>query len=134
MKKSILFSFVVTVLLILTSCGHVSGPADVAQSIVKAMNGGDFEYVVNHLASSKTAVFTDKQKEEFKALFESEKIAKALQENGKLVSIKTDSEKIAEDGNTATVDLTISYESAGEKSESYKMTKIDNQWYAIMSK
>lgn len=134
MKKSALFSLLATILFVLSSCGAGAGPADAAKSIVKAMSDGDFEYVVNHMASSESAAFTDAQKEEFKALFESEKIAKSMEKSGKLVSCEVVSEEISEDGNTATVKLKMSYEHESEKTETYKMTKIDNKWYTIMSK
>lgn len=134
MKKSVLFSFLATILFVLSSCGAGAGPADAAKSMVKAMSNGDFEYVVNHMASSESAALTDAQKDEFKALFESEKIAKAIKKNGKLVSCDVISEEISEDGNTATVKLKMAYENVDEKTETYKMAKIDNKWYAIMSK
>ena len=119
MKKLIVIVLAVVAVFGLTSCKS-SSPSKVVDNYYKALQAGDYQ---------KAMTYTD--------LTDQEEIQKQIEKyqgfNVKIISYEVVSETIAEDGNTAEVEVkqsaTSSFNSEPkEDSKTLKLVKVDGKW------
>lgn len=119
MKKLALFVSALLMVFAFSSCSKTS-PKDVANDYYTALQKGDFEKAMTYTT-----------------LTDSEEIQKSVQKmqgiEFKITEFEIINEEIAEDGNSATVEVKYSYTSAfnndpEEKTEKLNLIKEDGKW------
>ncbi|MCF8229700.1 MAG: DUF4878 domain-containing protein [Bacteroidales bacterium] len=137
MKKLVYLSMVLLgMAVILSSCGSGGGstPADAASHIMKLMQKGDYEGVVDHMQLQvKEGEDIKAQKEMLVALME-EKAGKSMDEKGGLESYEVLEETISEDGNSASVKVKSIYGNGSEETQDMDFVKEDGKWLMEMNK
>lgn len=121
---------------IFSSCGSGGGstPADAARHIMKLMQKGDYEGVVDHMhLQVKEGEDIEAQKEMLVALME-EKAGKSMDEKGGLESYEVLEEEISDDGTSASVKVKSTYGDGSEDTQDMDFVKEDGNWLMEMNK
>ena len=119
MKKIMTLACAVFAVILMAACGGGNSPKAVAEKSLNCIMDKDFKgyaaliYIDEDRYSAEEQ---EKQRKEMAELIET-KIPMAVEINGELKGFKTTSEVIAEDGNTATVECTTTYDKNGKKKE-----------------
>lgn len=124
-----------TLVLALAACGGGSSPADIEMSMWKKIQSGDYEKAVElwYDNSEHKEGADPKEVKEFIKAF-SEKIKVESDKKGGIQSVKLDSETFSEDGQTATVSVTVTYKDGTTDSQKNDYKKIDGKWKMENSK
>jgi hypothetical protein len=136
MQKIFSSLFVAAIALVAASCGGGDTPSAITESIYSQLQKGNYEKAF--------AIWADNLDEEElpaaeeKAAFVSalsEKAKQSAEVNGGAISFKIENEEIAEDGNSATVKLTIVYgERGGIGTERNRYVKKDGKWKLLLGR
>ena len=119
-----------------TACGGGNSPKDVAEQAKKAVKDKDAKTLVDLFDTAdfeEEGESVQEQKDMLVAMYQ-EKLDEMPQTNA-VKSYETLSESIAEDGNTATVDMKIEYENGKTDTDVVKLKKDANgDWKLDMDK
>lgn len=119
-----------------TACGGGNSPKDVAKQAMKAVKDKDAKTLVDLFDTAdfeEEGESVQEQKDMLVAMYQ-EKLDEMPQTNA-VKSYETLSESIAEDGNTATVDMKIEYENGKTDTDVVKLKKDANgDWKLDMDK
>lgn len=130
MKKLVMLFAVITAFFVV-SCGGSSTPSDAAVDFYQLVADGKYEAAADCIAYAK-----DKEEESKAmviALFK-EKVDPQLEKNEGLKSVEAVSEKIAEDGNSAVVEMKIIYGNGKEEVKKVDMVLDGGEWKPSMNK
>ncbi len=108
----------------LLSCGETK-PSDVAIKSIEYMYRGEMNAYVELLTG------TEEQKQNILSMYEEkgDELAKTRDEKlGELKDIKVIKETISEDGNSAKVELEITYSKEEPAKDLVELTKVDGKW------
>lgn len=123
MRKIIDFIAIAAVALVMAACGSDNSPKGVAEEAVKCIQDNDYEgYVDLIYMEEKEGVDMAEQKKAVVGMIQS-KAASTLGKKGGISSYEVLSETVAEDGNTANVEMKIVYGNGDEKNEKMKLRK-----------
>ena len=127
MKKIVLSVATVITLFCATSCGGDTA-ADKALDIVGYMQDGNYASFVDELHEVPGKEISDIKKKQLVLMFE-EKGGESIKKKGGIESFALVSEKLSKDGNSATVEVSITYGDATTDKEKLKMIKDANgEW------
>lgn len=132
--KNVLSIFAVAVAMFLVSCGGSSSPSDAAIDVYQMLVDGKYDVVAENIYYD-----TDDAEElaQSKAMITSllkEKVAPQLVAKGGIKSVEKVSETIAEDAESAVVELKIVYGDGTEETEKANMKLDDGKWKLAMNK
>ncbi len=131
MKKLVGFGLLVSVLLLMfTSCAEMT-PGKAAVKYVNYLKEGKYEKYVDAMYQEDGV--TAEERTQFIALSK-EKGEKAIQEKKGIKEVTLLTEKIAEDGLTASVELELTYGDGTKEKGDYDMIKVDKVWKMKMNK
>ncbi|MDZ7743248.1 MAG: DUF4878 domain-containing protein [Bacteroidota bacterium] len=136
MKKFIYLSMILGIAVILSACGSGGGntPSDAARNIMKMMQKGDYEEVVDHMSLEvKQGEDLEAQKEMLVALME-EKAGKSIDEKDGLQKYEVLEEDISDDGTSATVKVKSYYGDDSEETQDMDFVKEDGRWLLELNK
>lgn len=135
MKKVFYVSLMVMTMFIIAACSSTSTPGGAMKQYAGYLVNGNYEKFVEgfDVGNKQTPEEIQKQKESLVALIE-EKGEKEYEKKGGLKSMEVISEKISEDGNTATVEVKTTYGNGETEDGIQKMVKKDGKWLMAMSK
>lgn len=132
--KRVLFLFAVVAALFMASCGGASTPSDAAVEIYQLVIDGDYEAVAENIYyDSDDAEEVEKSKAMIASLLK-EKAAPQFEKKGGVKSVEALSETIAEDGQSAVVELKIIYGNDSEETEKADMKLDGSDWKLAMDK
>lgn len=136
--KKLLYSFVaVAIALLVVNCGGKGGnsPSDIEKSLYTQMQNGNYEkfaeLLMKNLDSDKEA--TAEEQSQFIKTF-GEKAKQSTEAKGGIKSFEVVEEKIAEDGQSATVSTKVVFNDGTDKTETTKYVKKDDAWKISMGK
>lgn len=136
MKKLLGLMALVAAMFAFTACGGGNSPKDVAEQAMKAVKDKDAKTLVDLFDTAdfeEEGESVQEQKDMLVAMYQ-EKLDEMPQTNA-VKSYETLSESIAEDGNTATVDMKIEYENGKTDTDVVKLKKDANgNWKLDMDK
>ena len=135
-KLSIVFSIVV-LMFVMTACSSNS-PKKVAEKSVQCLVDKDYEGYVDLIyfkeSETKSAEDLEKGKQQLAAILK-DKVEKEYAKKGGIKSYEAQSEKIAEDGKTANVNMKITYGNGKEEETDIKLCKDDKgEWKLDLAK
>ncbi len=135
MKKLFGAIVMMAVALFFTACGGEKTPSDVAEEAAQCMINKDYKGYVDMLAvDAEEGKDVEKEKEALVQLIE-EKAGKSIEEKGGIKSYEILSETIAEDGQTANVELKFVYGDGSEENSDVKLKKnADGEWVLTLGK
>lgn len=127
MKKFMTFVCAAFAVILMAACSGNS-PKGVVEKSIKCMVDKDYKGYVDLLYIDEDKHSPEEIEESKKQIVEllEAKMPMALSKTGEIKSYKTVSEEVAEDGNSATVNVSITYEKDGketEKTEDFKLQK-----------
>lgn len=133
MKKALsILALVAAVFLV--SCGGNPTPSEAAVKVYQMVKDGNYEGVAEN-------IFYDSDNaqdiEEAKAMITSllkEKAGPMIESKGGVKDVEVVNETVAEDGQSATVELKITYGDGSEETEKANMKLDDGQWKLAMNK
>ncbi len=129
-------SVLVAIVALLAACGGgEKTPKQIETSIWDHIQKGQYEKAIdiwyeNSITDEKTNA--DEQKEFAKAF--AEKMKASIEEKGGIDDVQIVSEEISEDGNTAVVNVLITFKDGTTQNDDSKYTKVDGQWKMSNSK
>lgn len=138
MKKLMSFVIAVFAILAITACSSNS-PKDVAEKAMKCLVNQDYKGYVDLIYlqdenKSKEDVDKAKAKAQLVELLQN-KGEKMIKENEEVESFEITKEEISEDGNSATVDLNITYKNGKTDDTTVKLCKDkDGKWWIDLGK
>lgn len=126
---------IVIACMLLVSCNGGNSPSDAAKKIVGYLQSQDYEKLVAAMVEDETATVEEKkqQKAMVVALMK-EKVAKELEAKQGIKDFEILEEKIAEDGQTATVKVKYIYGNAETKEEIMNFKKVGSDWKIYVKK
>ena len=130
MKKVsvVLVLFAMTICLSLVSCGGGgSTPADLEKNLWTYVQKGDYEKAIKYWADISVDGETKEQMKSMAAIFAG-KMKESMEEKGGLKEFKIVNETISADGETATVDVALTYGDGSTEEQSNKYVKVDGKW------
>ncbi len=136
MKKALLLSACLFVMALISSCGGGSAtPADEALKCVELIQNGDYEALVDEIQMKEDATAEEiAQFKEMMVAMGKEKGAKQIEAKGGIASYKVVKEDIAEDGQTAKVEVEVTYGNGKTEIEKYNMALVDGNWKMSLDK
>lgn len=136
MKKLMSFVIAVFAILAITACSSNS-PKDVAEKAMKCLVNQDYKGYVDLIYlqdENKSKEDVDKAKAQLVELLQN-KGEKMIKENEGVESFEITKEEISEDGNSATVDLNITYKNGKTDDTTVKLCKDkDGKWWIDLGK
>ena len=136
MKKLMSFVIAVFAILAITACSSNS-PKDVAEKAMKCIVNQDYKGYVDLVYlqdENKSKEDVDKAKAQLVELLQN-KGEKLIKENEGVESFEVTKEEISEDGNSATVDLNITYKNGKTDDTTVKLCKDKNgKWWIDLGK
>ena len=136
MKKLMSFVIAVFAILAITACSSNS-PKDVAEKAMKCIVNQDYKGYVDLIYlqdENKSKEDVDKAKAQLVELLQN-KGEKSIKENEGVESFEVTKEEISEDGNSATVDLNITYKNGKTDDTTVKLCKDKNgKWWIDLGK
>ncbi len=136
MKKLMSFVIAVFAILAITACSSNS-PKDVAEKAMKCIVNQDYKGYVDLVYlqdENKSKEDVDKAKAQLVELLQN-KGEKSIKENEGVESFEVTKEEISEDGNSATVDLNITYKNGKTDDTTVKLCKDKNgKWWIDLGK
>lgn len=136
MKKLMSFVIAVFAILAFTACSSNS-PKDVAEKAMKCIVNQDYKGYVDLVYlqdENKSKEDVDKAKAQLVELLQN-KGEKSIKENEGVESFEVTKEEISEDGNSATVDLNITYKNGKTDDTTVKLCKDKNgKWWIDLGK
>ncbi len=134
MKKLLGLVALVVAMFVVTACGGGNSPKGAAEKAMKAMKDRDAKTLVDMLYNAKEDETSQNEKDMAVAMFQ-EKMDKQYEKDGGIKSYEVLSEQIAEDGNTAVVDVKIEYANGKTDEDKMKMKKnAKGEWKVDISK
>jgi hypothetical protein len=138
MKKSNVFLFLSVLLtaLFMNSCGGSGGgiisktPSDVVKAAINALKDKNYDGVVKYYVRKDGAMLTDEEKQKLSGLCTM--ATKVMEQKKGLKDILILEEKIAQDGQTATVRYKMLYNDGSESEDGSKLKKVNGDWYIII--
>ena len=129
MKKVsvILVLLAMTICLSLVSCGGGSTPASMEKNLWTYVQKGDYEKAIKYWADISVDGETKEQMKSMAAMFAG-KMKESMEEKGGLKEFKIVNETISADGETATVDVALTYGDGSTEEQSNKYVKVDGKW------
>lgn len=122
--KKVLLIFAVLVSMIAVSCGSSDSPKAVAETALAGMKSEDYKAVVAVMGNKEGKALTKEQQDNLVGMLQSK-----AKESGKIASYEITGETIAEDGKTAVVNYTVTYEGKEPKEDKMEMIKgEDGKW------
>lgn len=133
MKKIIGFIAMAAIALVMAACGGDNSPKGVAEQAVKCIQDKDYEgYVDLMLITEKEGQDVAETKQGIADLLRS-KAESTLDKKGGIKSYEVLSETVADDGNSAVVQIKVTYGNGEEKTDDMKMVKSDGGKWLIDS-
>lgn len=136
MKKLMSFVIAVFAIFAITACSSNS-PKDVAEKAMKCIVNQDYKGYVDLIYlqdENKSKEDVDKAKAQLVELLQN-KGEKSIKENEGVESFEVTKEEISEDGNSATVDLNITYKNGKTDATTVKLCKDKNgKWWIDLGK
>ena len=138
MKKisSILFTTALLTALLLSSCGSggITGksPSDVVKAGINAIKDKDYSTALKYYKKSDGTAFTKEENQKMNMLFTM--ATSKLETRKGLKNLDITEEKIAADGNSATVKYKMTYNDGSEETSDVTLNKIEGSWYMIVGK
>ena len=136
MKKLMSFVIAVFAIFAITACSSNS-PKDVAEKAMKCIVNQDYKGYVDLIYlqdENKSKEDVDKAKAQLVELLQN-KGEKSIKENEGVESFEVTKEEISEDGNSATVDLNITYKNGKTDDTTVKLCKDKNgKWWIDLGK
>ncbi len=134
MKKNlILWSAIIA--FIFAACGGSSNtPSSTVEAYFNAVKAGKYEKSLKYLAvesESEDGKLTEKEEAQMLAL--AGKMEESMKEVGGIESFEVLSETIAEDGNTATVEVKLTNGNGDSDDSSMKLKKVNDEWKIDLS-
>jgi len=128
-KLTIIFGIaIIGLLLFTTSCGS-SSPSDVVISYMNDYQNGDYDDVIDALASNGEEI-SEEDTAKLKSMLA---VGHAeIEEKGGIKSMEVIEESINDDATEAKVNLKIIYENGDEDTETTKLVKQDGAWKITM--
>lgn len=134
MKKLLGLVALVVAMFVVTACGGGNSPKGAAEKAMEAMKDRDAKTLVDMLYNAKEDETSQNEKDMAVAMFQ-EKMDKQYEKDGGIKSYEVLSEQIAEDGNTAVVDVKIEYANGKTDEDKMKMKKnAKGEWKVDISK
>jgi hypothetical protein len=133
MKKVsvVLVLLAMTISLSLISCGGgESTPADMEKTLWTHVQKGDYEKAIKYWANISVDGDTKDQMKAMTTMFAS-KMKETMDEKGGLKEFKIVNDNISADGETATVDVALTYGDGSTEEQSNKYKKVDGKWKKI---
>jgi len=130
MKKVsvVLVLLAMTIGLSLVSCGGGgSTPADLEKNLWTYVQKGDYEKAIKYWADISVDGDTKDQMKAMTTMF-AEKMKNSMEEKGGLKEFNIVKETISEDGESATVDVALTYGDGSTDEQSNKYVKVDGKW------
>ncbi len=130
MKKFITLFSLICAFVCAVSCSSSSTPSSVAEQQMKAMKSGDFDKLADLF------YFEPDEAEEGKQMISglTSKLGPQIEEKGGIKSYEIISEEISEDGESATVVVSITYGNGSVDEEDIDTVMHDGKWYLHFSK
>lgn len=136
MKKLLTIVCAVMAVLVMAACSSNS-PKATAEKAVKCIIDKDYKGYVDLLyfdTKKDSPEEIAKTKEGFVQMLE-EKGSKTIEKKGEVESYEVKSEKISDDGKTATVEMTLKYGSGKQEDTTIELKKgEDGKWYISLGK
>lgn len=133
MKKIIGFIAMAAIALVMAACGGDNSPKGVAEQAVKCIQDKDYEgYVDLMRITEKEGQDVAETKQGIADLLRS-KAESTLDKKGGIKSYEILSETVADDGNSAVVQIKVTYGNGEEKTDDMKMVKSDGGKWLIDS-
>ena len=133
MKKIIGFIAMAAIVLVMAACGGDNSPKGVAEQAVKCRQDKDYEgYVDLMQITEKEGQDVAETKQGIADLLRS-KAESTLDKKGGIKSYEILSETVADDGNSAVVQIKVTYGNGEEKTDDMKMVKSDGGKWLIDS-
>ncbi len=133
MKKIIGFIAMAAIALVMAACGGDNSPKGVAEQAVKCIQDKDYEgYVDLMRITEKEGQDVAETKQGIADLLRS-KAESTLDKKGGIKSYEVLSETVADDGNSAVVQIKVTYGNGEEKTDDMKMVKSDGGKWLIDS-
>ena len=131
--KRVLSIFAVVAALFMVSCGG-STPSDAAVEVYQMIIDGKYDAVAENMYYESTDAEEVEQSKALIASMLKEKAAPQFEKKGGIKNVEALSETIAEDGQSAVVELKITYGDGSEETEKADMKLDDGKWKLAMNK
>ena len=123
--KIILGLFILSLMVVTTSCSSSSSPGETVKEFSYAMEKGDYDKLTDAIYTNGEEM-TEKDKEKFKALFAMGK--EQIDKKEGLKDIEIIEETISEDGNSAIVKTKTIYGDGSDSKGSTNLILVDGDW------
>ena len=131
--KRVLSIFAVVAALFMVSCGG-STPSDAAVEVYQMIIDGKYDAVAENMYYESTDAEEVEQSKALIASMLKEKAAPQFEKKGGIKNVEALSETIAEDGQSAVVELKITYGDGSEETEKAEMKLDGGEWKLAMDK
>ena len=131
--KRVLSIFAVVAALFMVSCGG-STPSDAAVEVYQMIIDGKYDAVAENMFYESTDAEEVEQSKAMIASLLKEKAAPQFEKKGGIKNVEALSETIAEDGQSAVVELKITYGDGSEETEKAEMKLDGGEWKPAMDK
>ena len=131
--KRVLSIFAVVAALFMVSCGG-STPSDAAVEVYQMIIDGKYDAVAENMFYESTDAEEVEQSKAMIASLLKEKAAPQFEKKGGIKNVEALSETIAEDGQSAVVELKITYGDGSEETEKAEMKLDGDEWKLAMDK
>ena len=123
------------VVLVMSACGSANTPKDVAMESVACIQDGDFEKYVDMLYVKPDGEEQAKADRDGMVSMLKSKASETIGKKDGIKSFDYESEEVAEDGNTAKVNIKIVYGNGEEDNETVKLRKNEaGEWKVDLGK
>ncbi len=116
------------------SCGGADTPTAVAEKSIQCLQDGDYEGYVDLLQLEVDEGEDLNQKKESAVVLIREKAKEFIEKQEGIKSYEVLSETIAEDGNSAKVEMNVVYGNGKEDKQTVKLVKVDDEWKVDFNK
>jgi len=131
--KRVLSIFAVAAALFMVSCGG-STPSDAAVEVYQMIIDGKYDAVAENMYYESTDAEEVEQSKALIASMLKEKAAPQFEKKGGIKNVEALSETIAEDGQSAVVELKITYGDGSEETEKAEMKLDGSEWKPAVDK
>ncbi len=131
--KRVLSIFAVVAALFMVSCGG-STPSDAAVEVYQMIIDGKYDAVAENMYYESTDAEEVEQSKALIASMLKEKAAPQFEKKGGIKNVEALSETIAEDGQSAVVELKITYGDGSEETEKAEMKLDGGEWKPAVDK